>query len=366
MGKLKILNILVLLVFITLMLACSSEEGADTPEYDNSDPTNVNIENTNNSDSSSSSPNNETNAGDEPIDSPQSGTCFDGIQNQNEEGIDCGGNCDVCNSDTICFDTCVYANDGECDHGSYCEDGTDCSDCSDGASPSETCVDDVQNQNEEGVDCGGVCSTSCSSEQGPLTNFQVYVDPCSTYIWFVFDANAEINVREIEMNVGGHIGTQTFFEPTYINPGIRQVFQRTGDGTHAEAGTFDIEIEYEDLTTNSLDEIDFTGELIIGYPNIVDNISIDSVGVSPSGHLEINLDETFAGRTKYIRQYSVINEDDCTSYRTQPFSSLRLDSQLEFDSWPSDASELRLLVLGDDDWKRFLFTETFENPNSSL
>ena len=44
-------------------------------------------------------------------------TCFDGIQNQGEEGVDCGGPCKPCPS----------------------------------------CFDGIQNQGEEGVDCGGPC-----------------------------------------------------------------------------------------------------------------------------------------------------------------------------------------------------------------
>lgn len=44
-------------------------------------------------------------------------TCSDGIQNQNETGIDCGGDCDPC----------------------------------------ATCSDGIQNQNETGIDCGGEC-----------------------------------------------------------------------------------------------------------------------------------------------------------------------------------------------------------------
>lgn len=47
-------------------------------------------------------------------------TCSDGIQNQDETGIDCGG---------VCPDTCP-----------------------------ETCSDGIMNQDETGIDCGGVCS----------------------------------------------------------------------------------------------------------------------------------------------------------------------------------------------------------------
>ncbi len=50
-------------------------------------------------------------------------TCFDGIQNQGETGIDCGGPCPAC----------------------------------------PTCNDGIQNQGEEGVDCGGPCAP-CETE----------------------------------------------------------------------------------------------------------------------------------------------------------------------------------------------------------
>ncbi len=50
-------------------------------------------------------------------------SCSDGIKNQNETGIDCGGPCPSC----------------------------------------ETCYDGIQNQDEEGVDCGGACE-DCPEE----------------------------------------------------------------------------------------------------------------------------------------------------------------------------------------------------------
>lgn len=49
-------------------------------------------------------------------------TCTDGIQNQDETGIDCGGVCTACG----------------------------------------TCTDGLQNQGETGVDCGGPC-TACTA-----------------------------------------------------------------------------------------------------------------------------------------------------------------------------------------------------------
>jgi hypothetical protein len=53
--------------------------------------------------------------------------CYDGVQNQGEEGVDCGGPCPPC----------------------------------------ETCFDRVQNQGETGIDCGGPCPP-CEGEEGPF------------------------------------------------------------------------------------------------------------------------------------------------------------------------------------------------------
>jgi hypothetical protein len=55
--------------------------------------------------------------------------CFDGIQNQDETGIDCGGVCEL-NFGLTCF-----------------------------APPLETCSDGIMNQDETGIDFGGVCGT---------------------------------------------------------------------------------------------------------------------------------------------------------------------------------------------------------------
>lgn len=55
-------------------------------------------------------------------------TCIDGIKNQNELDIDCGGEC----------------------------------------SPCPTCSDKIQNQKEEGVDCGGPCPRKCGFIYQPL------------------------------------------------------------------------------------------------------------------------------------------------------------------------------------------------------
>lgn len=83
-------------------------------------------------------------------------TCFDGIQNGDEEGVDCGGSCPT---------ACPTCDDG-IQNGD--ETGVDCggSDCP----PCDMCNDGVQNGDEEGVDCGGSCPTACPTCDDGIQN----------------------------------------------------------------------------------------------------------------------------------------------------------------------------------------------------
>jgi hypothetical protein len=69
--------------------------------------------------------------------------CSDGIHNQGETLIDCGGPCAAC---ATCFDG--IQNQGET--GIDCGGGV--------CTPCQTCTDGIQNQGETGIDCGGPCS----------------------------------------------------------------------------------------------------------------------------------------------------------------------------------------------------------------
>ena len=64
-------------------------------------------------------------------------TCFDGIQNQNEEGVDCGGSCNTCKT---CYDSEQNCHSGSC---------------------------------EEGIDCGGVCTPCIVEEVGSSKIFGI-------------------------------------------------------------------------------------------------------------------------------------------------------------------------------------------------
>lgn len=82
---------------------------------------------------------------------PPEPTCNDGIQNGDEEGVDCGGSsCAPCATPT-CDDGVQNGNETGVDCGGSCP-----------ACPA-TCSDGIQNGDEEGVDCGGSSCDPCST-----------------------------------------------------------------------------------------------------------------------------------------------------------------------------------------------------------
>lgn len=72
---------------------------------------------------------------------PRKETCDDGIKNQDETDIDCGGSCNPCADAMNCLSNsdCVS---------NYCYNDT----CR-----TPGCFDEIKNQGEEGIDCGGPC-----------------------------------------------------------------------------------------------------------------------------------------------------------------------------------------------------------------
>jgi len=67
--------------------------------------------------------------------------CSDEVQNQDETGVDCGGSCKACPT---------------CKDGIQNQDETG-TDCGGSCAPCATCKDEIQNQDETGIDCGGSC-----------------------------------------------------------------------------------------------------------------------------------------------------------------------------------------------------------------
>jgi len=80
-------------------------------------------------------------------------TCTDGIQNQSETGVDCGGPCTPCQ--------CVNGIQDGGETGVDC--GGPCAVC-------PSCFDGIQNGTETGVDCGGSCTITCTTNTGTVSS----------------------------------------------------------------------------------------------------------------------------------------------------------------------------------------------------
>ena len=125
-------------------------------------------------------------------------TCNDGIQNQGETGVDCGGPCTAC---ATCNDGIQNQGETGVDCGGPC---TACPTCNDGVqnqgetdvdcggpcTACPTCNDGIQNQGETGVDCGGPCtpcSSGCTANEVNVTiTFDNYPEETS---WTIVNSN---------------------------------------------------------------------------------------------------------------------------------------------------------------------------------
>ena len=90
-------------------------------------------------------------------------SCIDNIMNGDEVGVDCGGQCPACFS---CSDGILNGNETGIDCGGECI-------------PCPTCVDGILNGNETGIDCGGSCPP-CVSPGCTDPNADVDDDSCET------------------------------------------------------------------------------------------------------------------------------------------------------------------------------------------
>jgi len=76
-------------------------------------------------------------------------TCSDGIKNDDETDVDCGGGCSPC------------ADGKECSLNDDCISGN----CADGTCAGSSCNDGIKNDDETDVDCGGSCLTKCPNSK---------------------------------------------------------------------------------------------------------------------------------------------------------------------------------------------------------
>lgn len=147
---------------------------------------------------------------------PPAETCSDGIQNQGETGVDCGGPCAACPS---CNDG--IQNQGETD----VDCGGPCSAC-------PTCSDGVQNGDETGVDCGGSCSPCDTGGE------------CSYFLLYEEDFESSLGY----WNGGGSDCRRSVNDAAYANSGSYCVRLRDNTSTSVmTTDAFDLSA-YEELT----------------------------------------------------------------------------------------------------------------------
>lgn len=87
-------------------------------------------------------------------------TCSDGVQNQGEAGVDCGGPCEGCERGPCGGEASGSRCGGDprcprCGDGAPCQSGADCESGVCDAGVCVSCSDGARNGTETGVDCGG-------------------------------------------------------------------------------------------------------------------------------------------------------------------------------------------------------------------
>jgi hypothetical protein len=94
-------------------------------------------------------------------------SCTDQVLDQTESDIDCGGGCDGCEVGKICVD------DADCASGS----------CKNQRCVALSCSDGERNQNEMAIDCGGICSSAANGySRCPLGSECNVADDCQSGI----------------------------------------------------------------------------------------------------------------------------------------------------------------------------------------
>ena len=90
-----------------------------------------------------------------PPESSSGATCIDGVLNGSETDTDCGGSCATC------------ADGAHCLQDSDCTSGL-CDPVLEECIPAESCTDGALNQDETGVDCGGLLCDPCDTGDAPF------------------------------------------------------------------------------------------------------------------------------------------------------------------------------------------------------
>jgi len=172
-------------------------------------------------------------------------TCSDGVQNQDESAIDCGGA--VCGA-------CVA-----------------------------TCSDGVQNQDETGVDCGGASCTACGVNTAPLARMTVTPSVGShdgaPATLFQGDANATTD-REEAANA-------LTYAWDWDNDGVNDATGITSTHTYGSAGMFEARLTVQDTgglsATATFLVIVSSDSNIVRVTTAIDENDVGATPASPGG-----------------------------------------------------------------------------------
>ncbi|CAF0945683.1 unnamed protein product [Adineta ricciae] len=120
-------------------------------------------------------------------------TCYDNIQNQNETGTDCGGIC---------------APERQCTDGSSCAVANDCTGnvCASSICLPANCGNGLKDRNETGVDCGAVCAAGkkCSVYAGCQTALDCTSGVCASGVCLSATCNNNVqDLSETGVDCGG-------------------------------------------------------------------------------------------------------------------------------------------------------------------
>ncbi len=184
---------------------------------------------------------------------PTTETCSDGIQNQDETGVDCGGVCNDCTT-------------------------------------TETCSDGIQNQDETGVDCGGVCAT-CNDyyfrfkldgslwEGNTTGTYRSYITNSYKAIWTY---SGSLGASDIQIFFYEAVSNNTSYP---VKSGLTS--PATGCVFTYDPNNFTSDNLYEALDNSGsvfVEEVDFTNKTVkgtfslemheIGIESLIDTISI--------------------------------------------------------------------------------------------
>ncbi|MEY3236812.1 MAG: hypothetical protein RI883_913, partial [Bacteroidota bacterium] len=199
-----------------------------------------------------------------------SGTCIDGIQNQGETGIDCGGPCVACPN---CYNGIMDGNETGIDCGPSCPLPCHCS-------------DGVLSGNETAVDCGGSCGPCPVPCNVDLTYaIAPVVGGCCTYVLNMFDSFGDgWNSASIRVTIDGVVqGPFTIASGSSATQNISVCNGNSIDIDYTASGSFPSEVSFNFV--NSSGTILYTSPQ---GPPVTNNIYLGTAVCSTPGVLDCN------------------------------------------------------------------------------